>query len=217
MDRIEYDPEIDPSIREEREAAERAREAAERERELTARIRVEIDRYVADNDLIPREREERDAAGNAAGDATRETVHETAREAANETANEAKRAAREAREAAREVEKQERSARAATRRKAMQSLFTGNILQTEQARRMWPYLLGVAVVLVFYIAYNFHVAGLHLERQRLEREVRELGIEAVERTATRVRQTRRSAIVQRLKDNDIPLEEFPHPVKRIER
>ena len=48
-------------------------------------------------------------------------------------------------------------------------------------------------------------------------EVRELGIEAVERTAERVRQTRRSAIVERLQEKNIPLREFPHPVKKIER
>ncbi len=78
-------------------------------------------------------------------------------------------------------------------------------------------MLGVAAVLVLYIGYSFHVQTLHLERQRLEREVRELGIEAVERTAERVRQTRRSAIVERLREKNIPLREFPHPVKKIER
>jgi hypothetical protein len=82
---------------------------------------------------------------------------------------------------------------------------------------MWVYLLLSGVVVVGYIAYNFHVQSLQIERQALEREVRELGIKAVERTAERVRQTSRSSIVERLREKEIPLEEFPHPLKRVER
>jgi hypothetical protein len=261
MERVEYDPEIDPSIREEREKAER-------ERELAARIRVEIDRYVADNNLIPRpqtpepaaEARQTSATDNtgATGDSfdtppwevgsrwehsshdavrppwesTRETNGPDGQsggsganrgyepddepESPREQRKRERRERNEAKQAEREADREAAAERAATRRKAVKSLFTGNILQTEWVRKMWPHLLGIAAVLVFYIGYNFHVAGLHLDRQRLSREVRELGIEAVERTAERVRQTRRSAIVERLKQKNIPLEEFPHPVKRIE-
>jgi hypothetical protein len=229
MERIEYDPEIDPSIRE-------AREAAERERELSARIRVEIERYVADNDLVPRgevhkasdlppwEDDPSAETATALPDTDETAAPKTRRQMlreARETERRAKEAARvaeeQARLVARELRREQRAAGAAASRRAVKSVFTGSILGSEWMRRMWPHLLGVAAVLVLYIAYSFHVQRLHLERQRLEREVRELGIEAVERTAERVRQTRRSAIVRRLKENNIPLEEFPHPVKRIER
>ena len=216
MERVEYDPEIDPSIREEREAAER-------ERELSARIRIEIERYVADNDLVPRSEARSGGETRNGGDAPleEEAPENDVSENRRQTKREAKEAARlakdEAREAEREAKRAKNSARAAGRRKAVQSVFTGSILSSEWVRKMWPYLLGVAVVLMGYIAYNFHVQSLHLDRQRLETEVRELGIEAVERTAERVRQTRRSAIVERLRKKEIPLEEFPHPVKKIER
>jgi multidrug efflux pump subunit AcrA (membrane-fusion protein) len=234
MERIEYDPEIDPTIREEREKAEK-------ERELSARIRLEIDRYVADNDLVPREKTDSElpppwdddapppwemgsamplGGANDPGTESGEDEELSPREQRRREREQrdAEREEQQAqRQAAKEAAKEERAARAAGRRRAVQSVFTGSILQSDRVRRMWPYMLGIAAVLVLYIGYNFHVAGLHLYRQRLEKEVRELGIEAVERTAERVRQTRRSAIVERLKEKNIPLEEFPNPVKRIEK
>jgi type IV secretory pathway VirB10-like protein len=215
MERVEYDPEIDPSIREEREAAER-------DYELSARIRLEIERYVADNDLVPRAEakpetqqeqeptpapwDEEPAAENETQVATRRREKEARRREKTEAQN-----------ASREAKRTQRAARATGRKKAVQSVFTGSILGSEWARRMLPYMLGVVTVLVLYIAYSFHVQTLHLERQKLEREVRELGIKAVERTAERERMTRRSAIVERLHEKGIPLEEFPDPVKKIER
>ncbi len=224
MERVEYDPEIDPSIRQ-------AKEAAERERELAERIRVEIERYVADHDLVPRSEvtataatdsppwDETPADPNQNEDGTPKTRRQLLREAreAEKRAKEAAlRAEEEAKRVARELRREQRAASAAASKKAVASVVTGNILGTEWVRRMWPHLLGIAAVLVMYIAYTFHLQGLHLERQRLEREVRELGIRAVERTAERVRSTSRSAIVERLREENIPLEEFPYPVKRIE-
>ncbi|MDR2882436.1 MAG: hypothetical protein LBU98_01435 [Alistipes sp.] len=226
MERVEYDPEIDPTIRE-------AREAAERERELSARIRVEIERYVADNDLVPRNLAEQETIDKDADSPpwdeapgeenpaeaepkTRRQLLREAREAEKKAKEAARQAEEEAKRVARELRREQRAVSAAASKKAVKSVVTGSILGNEWVRRMWPYLLGVAAVLVLYIAYTFHVQGLHLERQRLEREVRELGIEAVERAAERVRSTRRSAIVERLREKNIPLEEFPYPVKRIE-
>lgn len=213
MERIEYDPEIDPSIREEREAAER-------ERELSARIRLEIERYVADNDLVPRG-EAQKGSSPVTPPWEQEPETDEAPKSARRLAREAKEAARIAKEeeknARREAKRARRVADAPARRKAVTSVFTGSILGSDRVRKMWPYLVCMAGVLVLYIAYNFHVQSLHLYRQGLEREVRELGIQAVERTAERVRSTRRSAIVERLREKNIPLEEFPYPVKRIER
>lgn len=101
-------------------------------------------------------------------------------------------------------------------KKTIGGVFSGSILSGEAMRRVWPYLLGLAVLLVFYIAHTFYLQRLHLERQRLQRQVRELTIDAVHSTAARVRQTRRSEIVKRLEEKQIPLREFPHPLKTIE-
>ena len=204
MERVEYDPEIDPSIREEREAAER-------ERELTDRIRLEIERYVADNDLVPREsvktEEAREEEEEEAGDTPKSP---------REIEREQKEKEREKREAEREQKRQQKAERSAARKKAIGSVFTGSILSSEWVRRMWPYLLGIAALMVLYIAHTFQLQKLHLERQKLVKEVRALDVKAVAKTAERVTATRRSEIVRRLAEKEIPLKEFPHPVKIIE-
>jgi hypothetical protein len=206
MERIIYDPEeIDPSIRE-------AEEAAARERELSARIRLEIERYVADNDLVPRSE-----VGTAPIPPPWESDETDEFEARPKTKREAKEEARWVKNEVREARREQRAAGAAKRRKAVSGVFTGSILGSEWMREMWVYLLLLIVVAVGYIAYNFHVQSLQLDRQALEAEVRELGADAVKRTAERVRQTSRSAIVERLNEKEIPLEEFSNPVKRIER
>lgn len=204
MERIEYDPEIDPSIREEREAAER-------EMELTARIRLEIERYVEENDLVPREQ--------AAADVTEEQESGTDGKAdgGNKQQDAEEKAGKEDKRQKREEKRAQRTARATRRRKAIGSVFTGSILSSDLLRTMWPYLLVFALLLVGYIAQTFQLQKLNLERQALEREVRELGVEAISRTAERVRGTSRSAIVDKLAEKEIPLKEFPHPVKKIER
>ncbi|MDR2890221.1 MAG: hypothetical protein LBV18_01230 [Alistipes sp.] len=220
MERIEFDPEIDPSIREEREAAER-------ESELSARIRVEIERYVEENDLVPRDKADTpppwDEGSPPRADEI-ETVHFSPHHDATEDGarreqsdDSAGRAERERKQAEREARRAQKAERAKGHRKAIGSVFTGSILSNERIRAMWPYLLALSVVLVAYIAHTFQLQKMNLERQALEREIRELGIESLERTAERVRATSRSAIVERLGEKQIPLEEFPHPVKTIER
>jgi hypothetical protein len=192
MERIEDDPEIDPSIREEREAQMR-------ERELVGRIRLEIERYVEENDLVPR------------ASLTPDPATQPDPESATATATPSGPAS------AMESEPESAPAPKKPRTKAVSGVLTGTILTGEWMRRSWPYLAGFAVVLVLYISHTFQLQKLHLERQQLETEVRELGVEAVRRTAERVSETRRSAIVERLRQHDIPLQEFSHPVKTIKR
>ena len=219
MERIEYDHEIDPSIREEREEAER-------ERELTARIRIEIERYVEENrdrsygtgeltdggPSVPRSGAEEIADGG-----NKQRIDAEARDNADDADGGNREQKREAKREQREAKREQRAANATKRRKAIGSVFTGSILTNERIRTMWPYLLVFAVLLVGYIAQTFQLQKLNLERQALEREVRELGVEALSRTAERVRGTSRSAIVDKLAEKEIPLKEFPHPVKRVER
>ncbi len=214
MERVEYDPEIDPSIREEREAAVR-------ERELTDRIRLEIERYVADN----RDRSEgTDEVTDGGPSVLRSNAEEIADggnvpltpKSPREIEREQKEREREKREAEREKKRQQRAERSATRRKAIGSVFTGSILSSEWVRKMWPYMLGIAALMVLYIAHTFQLQKLHLEHQKLVKEVRALDVKAVAKTAERVTATRRSEIVRRLAEKDIPLKEFPNPVKTID-
>lgn len=185
MERVKYDPEIDPSIREEAEEAER-------ERELSARIRIEIERYA-------REQEE----------AEEKPDEEEPEEEEEDEKDRERRLKRE--------EKIERKAkRAAGSKRAFQSIFTGSILSSEQIRKMYPYLIGLAVVLLLYIANVFHLQRLHRTHQKLEAEIKELRIKSVGYAAERTQKTQRSAIVERLDAYGIPLHESTTPVKVID-
>jgi hypothetical protein len=202
MQRVEYDPEIDPSIREEREAAER-------ERELSARIRIEIERYA-------KEKEEKEGPPfDPDPDPDSDPVDPEKEREPDDKVNVREQRAREREEKSREKARR-RAENAAGRRKAIQSVFTGNVLSSEWVRRMFPYLLGAAVLLLLYIGGIFHLQRLHRTRQRLEEQVRELSIEAVGYSAEKAQHTQRSAIVKRLEEKEIPLNEFPNPVKTVD-
>lgn len=196
MDRIEYDPEIDPSIRE-------AQEEAERERELTARIRLEIERYAREAEA----KEDKAVKKAEESDPEKERLEEELDE---------KQKRRAEKEESRREKADKRAQRAAEGRRAFQSVFTGSILSSEWLRKMFPYLLGLSVLLMLYIANIFHLQRLHRSQQRLEEEIRELSIKAVEYSADKSQHTQRSAIVKRLEDKNIPLKEFPNPVKTID-
>lgn len=203
MERVDYDPEIDPSIRE-------AQEEAEREREMSARIRLEIERYVRENDLVPKEKP---------GDGT---DTEGAKESndgeggGDADGREDKKGRRERKARLREENREKRAKRAEEGRRAFQSVFTGNILSNPQIVKLLPYLTGVAVLLLLYIANVFHLQTLHRQQQRLDEEIRELSIKAVGYSAERAQQTKRSAIVRKLEEKNIPLKEFPQPLKTID-
>lgn len=200
MERVKYDPEIDPSIRE-------AQEEAEREREMSARIRLEIERYVKENDLVPKE--EKDAAD-------KEGKEEDATESEEPREKSRRELKREEKEAKREAKRERNAQRAESSRQAFQSIFTGNILSNPQIVKLLPHLIGVAVLLILYIANVFNLQTLHRRQQRLNEDIRELSIKAVGYSAERAQQTKRSAIVRQLDEKNIPLREFPEPLKTID-
>ncbi len=195
MERVEYDPEIDPSIRE-------AQEDAERKRELSAMIRLEIER-MAKEEEVKKEKEAEEEEPDPEKEKEEQELDERQR--------------RREEKAKKKQEKAEKNARrAAEGRRAFQSVFTGNILSAEWVRKMMPYMLGFAVLMMLYIANIFHLQRLHRSQQRLEDEIRELSIKAVGYSAERAQNTQRSAVVRRLEQKGIPLKEFPEPVKTID-
>ncbi len=195
MERVEYDPEIDPSIRE-------AQEEAERKRELSDLIRIEIERYAKESEA-KKEEEKKEEESDPEKEREEQELDE-------------KQLRREEKERKRQEKAEKNAKRAAEGRRAFQSVFTGNILSAEWVRRMMPYMAGFAVLLMLYIANIFHLQGLHRDQQRLDEEIRELGIKAVGYSAERAQNTQRSAIVRRLEQKNIPLNEFPRPVKTID-
>jgi hypothetical protein len=182
---------------------------------------------VAENDLVPRQKEEEEEELYTIGfDDDEPTAPESPKSPrqirreeketrrAEEMAERAEEEARQAEEkAAKEKEKAERVRR---RKQAWQSLFSGSFLAGEQMRRLLPYLAGIALVMLFYIANIFHLQRLHRTQQRLESDIREESIRAVDLAAQRAQQTQRSTIVLRLKEKNIPLKEYPDPLKKID-
>jgi hypothetical protein len=212
MSQAKYDPEIDPSIRE-------AQEEAARESEMTARIRLEIERFVAENDLVPRHKEEDEERVYAIGfegdelvtpiPKTPEEIERDEREARLE-----EEAMRRAEEKARRAE--EKAQRARNRREALHSVISGSFLANEKVRRALPALGGIALVMLLFMASMFYLQRLHRTQQRLEREIQALSVKAVDFAAERAGHTQRSAIVRQLESKNIPLGEYPHPLKTID-
>ncbi len=199
MERVEYDPEIDPSIRE-------AQEEAERKRELSALIRLEIQRMAQESEA----KKEKEA------DDEEEDVEEDPEKEREEQELDERQRRRDEKKKKKQEKSEKNARRAAEGRRMFQSVFTGNILSAEWVRKMMPYLAGFAVLLMLYIANIFHLQRLHRSQQRLEVEIRELSIKAVGYSAERAQNTQRSAIVRRLEQKNIPLKEFPKPVKTID-
>jgi hypothetical protein len=210
MAQAKYDPEIDPSIREEQEAAER-------EREMTARIRLEIERFVAENDLVPRHKEvEEKEVYTISLDSDVTPAEKSPRQIRREE-KEAQRAEEEARRAEEKATRAEKKRlKAKKRQQTVQSLLSGSFLASEQMRGLMPYLAGIALLMLLYMASMFHLQRLHRTQQMLEGEIREQSIRAVDLSAQRAQQTQRSAVVRQLESKNIPLSEYPNPLKTIE-
>ncbi|MDR0907958.1 MAG: hypothetical protein LBM63_05080 [Rikenellaceae bacterium] len=122
--------------------------------------------------------------------------------------------AHRAEEKARRLE--EKARRAQARREAVHSVVSGSFLANERVRRALPVLGVVAVVVLLFMATMFHLQRLHRTQQRLGREIHELSVRAMDLAAERASQTQRSAIVRQLESKNIPLREYPNPLKTIE-
>jgi hypothetical protein len=213
MAQAKYDPEIDPSIRE-------AQEEAAREREMTARIRLEIERFVAENDLVPRHKEETDEEEVYTIGFDDEEFAPPAPKSPKETRQDEREALREEEQARRAEEKARRAAekaeRTRNRREAIHSVLSGSFLANERVRRALPALGVIALVMLLFMASMFHLQRLHRTQQRLEKEIQALSVRAIDMAAERAGQTQRSAIVRRLESKNIPLREYPYPLKTID-
>jgi hypothetical protein len=214
MAQATYDPEIDPSIRE-------AEEEAARQREMTARIRLEIERFVAENDLVPRHKQEEEEEVYTIGfDDESVAPVPPAPKSEKEIRQEEKEALWRQKEAKRAEEKtakaEEKARRTKNRRQAFQSVISGSFLEGDRVRRALPALGMVAAVMLLYMASLFHLQRLHRNQQKIEKDIRELSVRAVDLAAQRSQQTQRSAIVRQLENNGIPLKEYPRPLKTIE-
>lgn len=121
---------------------------------------------------------------------------------------------REAEEKA-EAEERERRER---RRKASTfwQLFSGTILVREGVSKYYPYMLSIAGMFFLSIAVMFTALHLDMKYTRLEREVQILRERSIRLQEQRYSRTTHSAIVERLRERGIDLNDPSAPGEIIE-
>ncbi|MBO5656293.1 MAG: hypothetical protein J6R87_04500 [Rikenellaceae bacterium] len=203
-----YDPEIDPSIRLEEE--ERLRVLQEEQEREAARL--ELERTI--NAILDRReaRERENASQTRRSIGRRERFSDTSRRLEEDSA--AKSATSEPSE--------EKGAEPSRKRKSKKgspakSVFSGGFLDTPWMREHYPYLLGVIVLLLFYLMSSFSVQRLHHTRQVLERKLYTTRTDAVNMSRKAKSVSGRSAVVKRVKEMGLNIEESLEPVKVIEK
>ena len=170
----EFDPEIDPSIREEIEQAQRQKEFEERVNSI-------VDEKI---------RMWQSQAGASAAEESQQSVGHKP--------------------------KPETRRRNSKTKKAVRSILSGSILSSPEMKKLYPYLLATAALLLLLITSTFYIQKLYRRQSRLESEIKELRTRSVELSAERVQQTSRSGIVRRVNKRGLDLEESVTPVKVIE-
>lgn len=95
------------------------------------------------------------------------------------------------------------------------SLLSGNILSKSEVRRLYPYLLFVAFLMLLYISNVFRMQHLHRRHDALVKEVKELRAKSLTISAMRMNSTRQSEIIRELEVRGIDLQESLVPPKVI--
>ena len=195
-----YDPEIDPSIRLEEEERLRAQQE-EQEREQT---RQEMERTI--NDILDRREARESASFGRRPIGRRERFSRIDANGAAEP----------------EAEPSESNAAEPSRKRKKKSSGAGSVLSggfwdTPWMREHYPYLLCGIVLLLFYLMSSFSVQRLHHTRQVLERKLNTTRTDAVNMSRRAKSVSSRSAVVKRVKEMGLNLEESLEPVKVIEK
>ena len=178
----EFDPEIDPSIREEQEQALKDMEF---DRRVNAIVEKKIRMWQQQDQRLRAEGQMSDlSASNPDGDipTDRDDAGLSEREdAENRTPEEA------------------RPKRTSKTKKAVRSILSGSVLSSPEMKKLYPYLLATALLLLLLITSTFYIQKLYRQQQRLDNEIKELRTRSIELSAERVQQTSRSSIVKRAK------------------
>lgn len=201
-----YDPEIDPSIRQEEEELLRLQEEEQAEQ---AR-RLEMERTI--NEILDR-REQR------AAESVRSRVTNR-RERFSSPAQQAEQNVQMDEQSTEEPSEESRRGKA--KRLAgegkgfLARMFSGSFLDTPWMREHYSYLVSGVVLLLIYLMCSFSVQRLHHTRQVLERQLHDTRTDAVNMSRNAKSVSGRSAVTKRVKEMGLNLEESLEPVKVIE-
>lgn len=95
-------------------------------------------------------------------------------------------------------------------------LFSGTILVREGVSKYYPYMLSIAGMFFLSIAVMFWSLHLDMKYTRLERTVQILREKSIRLEEQRYSRTTHSAIVERLRERGIPLEDPSTPGEAID-
>lgn len=199
-----YDPEIDPTIREEEEALLREQEEQQLREERRAELRSVLNDLLDEREAARKEREvPTTGEGNAESTEGKTPTEESAPE-------------RPFAEEESEPEPKKRTRRSSAG-KAVGDIISGGILSNPKVRDYYPYLIGFGLLIVLYLMSWFSVQRLQHTRQVLEKQLRTIRTEAVTISSEAKQQTNRSNITKRIAELGLDLEESTKPVKVIEK
>lgn len=99
----------------------------------------------------------------------------------------------------------------------LMSFLSGNILSKQEVRRIYPYLLFIALLAFIYIGNVFRMQQLYRRQERLTVEVRELRARSMTIASEKMRSTRQSNIIREIERRGLPLKESLEPNKTIQR
>lgn len=196
-----YDPEIDPSIREQEEELLREQEEQRLRDERRAELRTMLNDLLDEREAKKQPNAENDSADNKLSTSSNAPSDE---EPTQES------------EPERPAEPKKRTRRNMAS-KTVKDIVSGGILSNPKVRRYYPYLIGFGILIVAYLMSWFSVQRLQHTRQVLEKQLRTIRTEAVTISSEAKQMTNRSNITKRITALGIELEESTEPVRVIEK
>ena len=121
-------------------------------------------------------------------------------------------------EAGRRAAEEDRERRERRRRaSALWQLFSGSILVREGSAEYYRYLICIAAMFFLSIVVMFSALHLDMRYSRVEREVQLLRERSIRLEEQRYRRTTHSAVVERLRERGIELQDALTPSEIIEK
>lgn len=99
---------------------------------------------------------------------------------------------------------------------AFQNVLGGNFLRRERSVRLLPYLLFLAILVMFYIANTYYAEKKEREIQAMRRSLKELRYEYITTRSDLMRESQQSEVAKKLLDTRIKESRVP-PVKVIKK
>ena len=96
-------------------------------------------------------------------------------------------------------------------------MLSGSILGREEVSRSYKYLIGIALLMMFYIYNVFYMQHLYRRQEHLTEQVRELRAQAMTLSSMRMNATRQSAVERELEARGSQVRISMTPPKVVEK